>query len=68
MIKSTSYRVLSLILVSPIYATFLVTFGTIAGRHTFFANMARKIFGRFLPGRLKKYAACPPAQAKQPPV
>ena len=34
---------------SPIYATLLVTFGTIAGRHRFFANMAQKIFGRFLP-------------------
>ena len=44
-----SYRVLSVVLVSPIYASFLVTFGTLAGRHIFFAAMARKIFGRFLP-------------------
>ena len=59
-----SYRVLSLVLVSPIYATFLVTFGTLAGRHIFFANMARKIFGRFLPARYRSAAACPPARAK----
>lgn len=44
-----SYRVASILAVSPIYATMLVTFGTIAGRHRFFATMAHKIFGRFLP-------------------
>ena len=44
-----SYRVTSILAVSPIYATLLVTFGTVAGRHRFFANMAQKIFGRFLP-------------------
>ena len=44
-----SYRVTSILAVSPIYATLLVTFGTLAGRHRFFANMAQKIFGRFLP-------------------
>ena len=44
-----SYRITSILAVSPIYATLLVTFGTIAGRHRFFANMAQKIFGRFLP-------------------
>ena len=35
-----SYRVLSVVPVSPIYASFLVTFGT-AGRHIFFALLAR---------------------------
>ena len=44
-----SYRIISLIAVSPIYATMLVTFGTVAGRHRFFAAMASKIFARFLP-------------------
>ena len=44
-----SYRVTSILAVSPIYATLLVTFGTLAGRHRFFAGMAQKIFGRFLP-------------------
>ena len=62
-----SYRVLSVVLVSPIYATFLVTFGTLAGRHIFFASMARKIFGRFLPSQYRGYAACPPARAKAGP-
>ena len=64
-----SYRVLSLLLVSPIYATFLVTFGTLAGRHLFFAAMARKIFGRFLPSQLGKNVGCGPtlrAAAKPP--
>lgn len=44
-----SYRVMSVVAVSPIYAAMLVTFGTLAGRHRFFANMSHKIFGRFLP-------------------
>lgn len=44
-----SYRITSILAVSPIYATLLVTFGTLAGRHRFFAMMANKIFGRFLP-------------------
>ena len=44
-----SYRVTSLVCVSPIYATLLVSFGTIAGRHRYFAGMSYKIFGRFLP-------------------
>ena len=44
-----SYRIASVVLVSPIYATFLVFFGTVAGRHRFFAGMASKIFGRFMP-------------------
>ena len=45
-----SYRITSILAVSPIYATLLVTFGTLAGRHRFFAYMANKIFCRFLPG------------------
>jgi hypothetical protein len=44
-----SYRITSIIAVSPIYATLLVTFGTLAGRHRYFAAMSNKIFGRFLP-------------------
>ena len=44
-----SYRITSLLAVSPIYATLLVSFGTVAGRHRFFAAMANKIFGRFIP-------------------
>lgn len=60
-----SYRLISVVLVSPIYACVLVTVGTIAGRHTYFANMARKIFGRFIPGQaLKEKVACRPAIEK----
>ena len=44
-----SYRITSIVVVSPIYATLLVSFGTIAGRHRFFAAMANKIFARFVP-------------------
>ena len=62
-----SYRAISIVAVSPIYALLLVTFGTVAGRHRFFANMAQKIFGRFLPSQYRGYAACPPARAKAGP-
>lgn len=59
-----SYRALSIVLVSPIYACMLVTFGTLSGRHSFFANMARKILGRFMPSSVLKKVTCPPAQQK----
>ena len=49
-----SYRIASILAVSPIYATMLVTFGTLAGRHRFFAAMSQKIFGRFLPKVVQK--------------
>jgi hypothetical protein len=44
-----SYRIGSIVLVSPIYAVMLIGLGTAAGRHTFFAGMGTKILGRFLP-------------------
>lgn len=44
-----SYRVLSLVLVSPIYSVLLMSFGTLAGRHTFFFGMGKKILSRFIP-------------------
>ena len=81
-----SYRVISLLCVSPVYACVLVTvgaqrrvffrprlaapsfLGTVAGRHLFFANMANKIFGRFVPAALNplnrlSVVASPPAGA-----
>ena len=81
-----SYRIISLLCVSPVYACVLVTvgaqrrvffhprlaepsfLGTVAGRHLFFANMANKIFGRFVPAALNplnrlSVVASPPAGA-----
>jgi hypothetical protein len=37
-----SYRIGSIVLVSPIYAMMLITLGTAAGRHVFFAGESRK--------------------------
>ncbi|KAG8470625.1 hypothetical protein KFE25_009046 [Diacronema lutheri] len=56
-----SYRAASVLIVSPCYACTLVTMGTLAGRHRFFANMCSRILGRFVPfaGRI----LCPPARA-----
>jgi hypothetical protein len=59
-----SYRVLSILLVSPFYACLLVTFGTLSGRHSYFANMGRKTLGRFMPASLLKKVTCTPAQQK----
>lgn len=66
-----SYRIISLVAVSPIYAVFLLTFGTLSGRHTFFAMMATKIYGRFLPAAVTRRLACPPAikaRQQKPPT
>ena len=47
-----SYRILSFLLVSPIYSVILITVGTLAGRHRYFSNMGLKILKRFVPGRV----------------
>jgi hypothetical protein len=57
-----SYRIVSILTVSPVYAGMLLTLGTLAGRHTFFANMSRKTINRFLPGKLKERSFCPRAK------
>ncbi len=59
-----SYRIGSLALVSPIYACVLIGVGTLAGRHTYFAGMGRKILSRFLPRQLGQRIACKPALDK----
>jgi hypothetical protein len=67
-----SYRIASILIISPIYACILVTVGTLAGRHVYFANMGRKIISRFLPKSQSSKLGCPsvPNQshiaAKQP--
>ena len=58
------YRILSILIVSPIYAAMLITFGTLAGRHNFFAYMGLKIFGRFLPKSISNRLACTPGVQK----
>lgn len=58
-----SYRVLSLLTISPIYSVLLITFGTLAGRHLFFAGMGKKILGRFVPGSYKEKILCEPAKS-----
>jgi len=55
-----SYRVLSIVLISPAYACLLMVVGTLAGRHTFFANMSRKILGRFFPTSALNKVTCTP--------
>ena len=39
-----SYRILSLILISPVYATILLSLGTISGRHNFFAKVTHSSY------------------------
>ena len=55
-----SYRAVSLVTITPIYCTILLSLGTLAGRHVFFANQATRILSRF--GWRKENVAC--AQAK----
>lgn len=42
-----SYRICSIVIMSPIYATLLVVVGTLFGRHAYFRHFAVKIFSRF---------------------
>lgn len=58
-----SYRILSLLIVSPIYSVVLITLGTLSGRHLFFANMGGKILKRFVPKKVGERIICPPAAA-----
>ena len=63
-----SYRIGSILMVSPMYALTLLLIGTISGRHIFFAKMSFKILGRFFPKSLLHRALCGPARSKvQPP-
>ncbi len=57
-----SYRIASVVIISPIYACILVTIGTLAGRHIFFANMGRKIISRFMPKSASEKLGCPSAK------
>lgn len=63
-----SYRVVSLLSISPIYAMMLTVIGTLAGRHSFFAGMAWKIFRRFIPCSFSKRLLCQPARNKMFPA
>lgn len=59
-----SYRVASLLFVSPVYALIILTYGTLLGRHPYFARLSMKILGRFAPSSLIRKVVCAPAQAK----
>ncbi len=59
-----SYRVASILMVSPFYAFILLFIGTVSGRHTYFAKMSMKILGRFVPKSLIQKVICTPAKNK----
>mmetsp|Transcript_10031 Transcript_10031/g.20057 ORF Transcript_10031/g.20057 Transcript_10031/m.20057 type:complete len:157 (+) Transcript_10031:347-817(+) len=42
-----SYRICSIVIMTPLYASLLVVVGTIFGRHTYFRFFAVKMFSRF---------------------
>ena len=63
-----SYRIFavaSFLITSPLYAVMLLTYGTIFGRHIFFAKMSTKILGRFLPRKVIDKFVCKPALMKR---
>ena len=65
-----SYRILSVLILSPIYATILITLGTLSGRHNFFASMGYKILKRFLPSSMAskmRPTVCKDAASNVPP-
>jgi len=63
-----SYRLISILSVTPIYATILFTLGTLSGRHAYFAGQWRKILNRFVPASaLNKVVPAACAAGKAPP-
>ena len=60
-----SYQVACVFLLSPLYGVALLFFGTVFGRHLFFAKSAIRIIGRFMPGSFSKRFLCTPAKLKQ---
>jgi hypothetical protein len=42
-----SYRICSLVIMTPLYATLLVCVGTVFGRHAYFRHFSVKMFSRF---------------------
>jgi len=42
-----SYRICSLVIMTPMYATLLVIVGTVFGRHAYFRHFSVKMFSRF---------------------
>ena len=61
-----SYRVASVLLISPMYASILLILGTLGGRHLFFAKMAHKIYSRFVPSKkFREKLLCTPAILKR---
>lgn len=59
-----SYRIASVLFVSPVYALLLGAFGTLAGRHNFFAKMSFKILNRFVPKSVLQKVVCESARQK----
>ena len=60
-----SYRVACLLLFSPMYAVTLGILGTLAGRHIFFAGMAKKILTRLVPFQsVRNRMTCPFANSR----
>ena len=42
-----TYRICSLVIMTPLYASLLVVVGTLFGRHAYFRHFTVKIFSRF---------------------
>ncbi len=59
-----SFRVLSLLCISPVYAVLLAIIGTLGGRHVYFAGMSMKILNRFVPKTVLNRVICAPAKRK----
>lgn len=61
-----SYTLATILITSPMYSVVVFSIGTLAGRHIFFANMAKKVIGRFLPRSTREKIVCTVATKKSP--
>ena len=60
-----SYRIASIVCVTPVYTVILLLVGTAAGQHAFFLTVAQRMWSRILPGLVKAPAKSKPPSSSQ---
>jgi hypothetical protein len=51
-----TYRIGSVLFVTPVYSLLLLFFGTVSGKHAYFIKVARRMWARLLPFLFRKPA------------
>jgi hypothetical protein len=59
-----SYRIASLLVLTPVYSTILMTVGTLAGRHAFFAHVVQRMWYRMFGKKVPPFRPTPPPKSE----